>query len=463
LIVSYNNHDPNASMARSRFEQVKSEREQWMERHDQRYERMMQILKESTALVTAMLNETLPKIRLSSPTTPQVTHAQSTTFIVQTLDETKTSTQTQTHPKSAIPALPNPKEIPSQKDAPLENPEQAVKSTKSAHLPCRASPSEPTPTKRTHKVESQTQSQSPNLLAHSILSRPKIHTHTTPDPILEPPPTPCRDPYKTGHSRHNPPLRLQPLQPKSPAESVRSMHRPAHPTPRHTAIHKLIPIRQTTITLEFLSRPQPESPPPPPNDPKPSTTQEQTKESRPTVVQPDPPPTRCRNHYRADPAPLPCVAVISPLPDGCDAGHRTITPSLHSVSTNPKLSSPAADQHLYCNVAQNPDEVHRSSYVVWFTGKGKSRILLCLVPKPKTRGLALAREEKRTEFPYRWFRKKKKKKDQRRTEGRSHGQREKVGQKKKKKKAKVFILYCFLCSQSCRFHIHNSKNKRQNF
>jgi hypothetical protein len=180
-------------------------------------------------------------------------------------------------------------------------------------------------------AEFQTQPQSPNLLAHLILSRPKIHTHTTPDLILEPPPTPCRDPYKTGHSRHNPPLRLQPLQPKSLAESVRSTHWPAHPTPRHTAIHKLIPIRQTTITLEFLSQPQPESPPSPPNDLKPTTTQEQTKESRTTVAQPDPPPTRRRDYYRADPAPLPCVAFINPPSDGCDTGHRTITPKILSL------------------------------------------------------------------------------------------------------------------------------------
>jgi hypothetical protein len=42
LIVPYNYHDPNASMARSRFERVKSEVERWAERQDQHYERMEQ-------------------------------------------------------------------------------------------------------------------------------------------------------------------------------------------------------------------------------------------------------------------------------------------------------------------------------------------------------------------------------------------------------------------------------------
>jgi hypothetical protein len=429
----------------------------------------------------------LPQIHLPSPTTPQVTHAQSTTSIVQTLDGTKTNTQTQKDApskNSESPLMPTPhnpqpplilKPIPA-----VEQPNPPPTLCRNTHrisptsLPCVPSINPPPPLiPKTQPALIPTPPNIPIDLESTISAVPNLkESHPKIQLTIHTPIYPTITRTQTQHprtsaatqfpnsscSRHNPPLRLQQLQPKSPAESVQSTHWPAHPTPRHTAIHKLIPTRQTTITLEFLSQPQPESAPSPPNDPKPTTIQEQTKESRPTVSQPDPPPTRCRDHYRADPAPLPRVAVISPPPDGCDAGHRTITSSLHSVSTNLKLSSPAADLHLYCSVAQNPDEVHRSSYVVWFTGKGKGRIFLCLVPKPKTRGLALAREEKRTEFPYRWFKKRKKKRLKEKRRLFPWSKEKKLVKKKKKGQSIYFILFdCVL-----RFHIHNSKNKRQN-
>jgi hypothetical protein len=112
-------------------------------------------------------------------------------------------------------------------------------------------------------------------------------------------------------------------------------------------IHKPIQTRQATITLEFLSLPAPKSPPLPPKDPQTPTAQEHTKEPIPTVAQPNPPLTLCRAHYQTGASHLPCVAVISPPPDGCDANHRTITLNLHSVPlpTIKKQSPPAADLH----------------------------------------------------------------------------------------------------------------------
>jgi hypothetical protein len=258
-------------------------------------------------------------------------------------------------------------------------------------------PSLKTTTLPTQKKTQPTVAEFQTLLANLKLSRPKIlQTMTTPAPFT-------------------------------------------HTQSTTSVVHKLEETEANTQTQKDAPSENSGQPPLITTPQNPTTTQKQTQILRPTVAQPDSPPTLCRDHYRADPAPLPCVAVISPPLDGCDTGHRTITPSLHSVSTNPKLSSPAADLHLYCNVAQNPDEVHRSSNVVWFTGKGKGRIFLCLVPKPKTRGLALAREEKRTAFLYRWFKKRKKK---RLKEKRRSFPWSKVGQKKKR--AKVFILYCLI-------------------
>jgi hypothetical protein len=68
-----------------------------------------------------------------------------------------------------------------------------------------------------------------------------------------------------------------------------------------------------------------------------------------------------------------------------------------------------------------------------------------LVPKPKTRGLALAREEKRTEFPYRWFRKKKKKKRPKENRRSFPWSKGKSWSKKKKKKRPKYLFYIVSC------------------
>jgi hypothetical protein len=158
-----------------------------------------------------------------------------------------------------------------------------------------------------------------------------------------------------------------------------------------SAIIKPIQTRQATITLEFLSLPHPKSPPLPLQDPKPTTTQEQTKQSKPTVEQPNP-----SDSTSASTKPPPILVKCHPLSIFC---HRV------------------PDPHHSYYVAKDPHEDSTRAYFIWLPRKGKGR--MCLVPKAKTSELAreetkgrvlfcLAQEAQKKDLVcYVWFRKKK--------------------------------------------------------
>jgi len=99
LSVSYNNHDPNASMAESQFERLQ-----------QQISSLMQMMEETNTQMVAFLNRMLPKVSLSKSLA-------ASPLLLANLPEQQPT-----------------------KDTPPVNPKQAVTSTKSAHLPCRTSP-----------------------------------------------------------------------------------------------------------------------------------------------------------------------------------------------------------------------------------------------------------------------------------------------------------------------------------
>jgi hypothetical protein len=183
-----------------------------------------------------------------------------------------------------------------------------------------------------------------------------------------------------------------------------------------TIIHKPIRTRQATITLEFLSLPLPKSPPLPPKDPKPTTTQGQTKKSLPSVEQPT---IKKTANPTAD-LHLFATTVPPPIPVKCHTQERRGAADLcravfrlryHrlSMSSQPihplRVVSALHHHHIhghrlcYC-IAKETHKDLRSFYCVRLKEKGKGRVFLGWFQEARNRELIF----------HDWFRKKKKKK-----------------------------------------------------
>jgi hypothetical protein len=186
----------------------------------------------------------------------------------------QTNTQTQNETPSDIPSQPLCANI-SQKG--LDFVTQTQPSSQSISLRT----TQDFPTKQNHKAETQTQPQSSKILAHPILSTPKI-------PQISTTPASSCPPIQHHSTTHTTCISDKPASTPTTDIAVHAVHHklpntPIHPKSAISIIHKPIQTQQATITLEFLSLPHPKSPPLLPKNPKPATTQKQTKKSIPTV------------------------------------------------------------------------------------------------------------------------------------------------------------------------------------